>query len=875
VSWIDGTRHRLRELVRPSSAADELDEELQDHYARELERQAARRPGDAARATRLRAGAPQVALEAVGDERMGRLVSDLFRDLRFAVRGFRRTPGLVASVLVSFALGIGGTTAVFSLIHAVLLRPLPFPRSEQLHEVRVWWNDFSASLSAADLAALADSRPSAGRVGAWFAPDGGFAIGTAEGPVLVNGAFITPGLPRVLGVDPIRGHGLSEAPGAKDVLVGEMLWRELLGARPDVVGSTITLEGEAFTIAGVMPAGFTLPNRRDERLWVNASLKPVTRRGPYFLNVIARLPDDLPPSRAEAAFTSSVAPVMRDRYGIKDRWRYGVRPLKDVLVANAPQTLWTLFAAVVLVLLIGIANVANLLLARGTGRMREMSVRAAIGAARGRLVRQLLAETALLGAIGGVAGVAVAAGVVHVVRLEAAPLLPRIDEISVDLPVVAFALALGLATGLAAGVLPALRVPWSRLADALRAGGRSVGEDHRHGSARRVLVIGEIALAVTVVASAGLLVKTLLRVEGTDPGFRPEGVLSFQVLLPDQPYAAAARTGAFVRSFEERLRAIPGVRRVSSAMSIPPNTLQMSNNYTVEGREPNGAGAGGVAEWNVVTQDYFATLGIRVVRGRTFDARDREDAPLVAVVSESFARRNFPGLDPIGRRLKGGDWDPKEPWVTIVGLVADVPYEAGAWGGAHQMVYTPYPQNWWLLSAYVVVNADSAMDAVLPPVRRALASLDPRIPLRDVMSMTERVHRSAAIPRVRGWLFTALAALGLMLAITGIYGVMSYDVDRRRRETAIRRALGARGDQVVGATLYAGARLALVGVAVGTAATLAVTRSLSSLLFRVEPRDPAVILGTGALLMFAAFAACAWPAIRAARQDPALLLREE
>jgi putative ABC transport system permease protein len=232
-------------------------------------------------------------------------------------------------------------------------------------------------------------------------------------------------------------------------------------------------------------------------------------------------------------------------------------------------------------------------------------------------------------------------------------------------------------------------------------------------------------------------------------------------------------------------------------------------------------------------------------------------------------------VDPIGRRLKGGDWDPKEPWITIVGLVADVPYEAGAWGGAHPMVYTPYPQNWWLQSAYVVVEADRSTDALLPPVRRALAGLDARIPVRDVMSMTERVHRSAAVPRVRGWLFTALAALGLMLAITGIYGVMSYDVDRRRRETAIRRALGARGDQVVGATLYAGARLALAGVVVGTAATLAVTRSLASLLFRVEPQDPAVILGTGALLMSAAFAACAWPAVRAARQDPAMLLRDE
>jgi predicted permease len=530
---------------------------------------------------------------------------------------------------------------------------------------------------------------------------------------------------------------------------------------------------------------------------------------------------------------------------------------------------------VVLVLLIAIANVANLLLARGTGRMREMSVRAAIGAARGRLVRQLLAETAALGIIGGAAGVAVASVVVHVVRLEAAPLLPRIDEVRGDVPGGMVALGLGVATGLAAGVLPAIRVPWAHLADALRAGGRSVGEDRRQGTARRVLVVAEVALAVTVVVSAGLLVKTLLRVEHTDPGFRPEGVLSFQLLLPDQPYAAPERAGSFLTSFEERLRAIPGVRRVGLAMSIPPNTLQMSNNYTLEGRVPEHADAGGVAEWYVVSQDYFATLGIHVLRGRTFDARDRDDAPLVAIVSESFARRNFAGLDPIGRRLKGGDWDPKGPWITVVGVVADVPYESGAWGGAHPIVYTAYPQNWWVQSAYVVIDTDGPIDDVLPPVRRALTMLDSRIPLRDVMSMPERVHRSAAIPRVRGWLFTALAALGLMLAVTGIYGVMSYDVDRRRRETAIRRALGARSDQVVSSTILAGARLALAGVAAGTASALVLTKSLSSLLFEVDPRDPVVIAGTAALLMTAAFVACAWPAVRAARQDPAMLLRDE
>jgi predicted permease len=816
-----------------------------------------------------------VAREAAADDRTGQVFRETVRDVRLAARGLRRNPGLATAVVLSFALGIGGTTAIFSVVHAVLLRPLAYPGSDQLYEVRLWWKTFSASLSPADFLALREQSLVTGRVGAYYLKNGGFALATPAGPEVVEGGFVTPELPHVLGVTPIVGAGFSSERTSREVLISESLWRDRFGGRSDAVGDILTLEGEAFTIVGVMPAGFTLPGRRNERVWVRAQMDEPTRRGPFFLKVIARLASDLTPRAAESALTNATIPLLRARYGGVDTWRYGMRPLKDVLVGDTRETLLLMFAAGALVLLIAVANVANLLLARGTLRTREIAVRASLGASRGRLVRQLLAESVLLGLIGSAAGLAVTAGVAHVARIQAVTIVPRIDEVRVDGLVVVFAFTSGIAAGLAAGLLPVLRLPWTRLSDWLRAGSRSAGEDGRHGRMRQALVVAEVALALTVVASAGLIVKSLLRLQRVDLGFRPAGVISFRLALPDQPYAVAERAQAFMASLEDRLRGLPRVRSVGAAMSLPPDLLVMSNNYTVEAATPNAAGPSDVAEWNVVDADYFTAMGIRILRGRVFDARDRAEAPGVAVVNDAFVRRHFPGGDALGRRLKGGEWDPRSPWITIVGVVKDVPYENGAWGGPNPMVYLAHSQNLRLQAAYIVTESSEDPAALVPAVRAAVASLDPRVPLRDVATMTDRVHRSMAVPRFRGFLFSALGMLALLLAVTGIYGVMAYHVSQHRRETAIRRALGARGDQIVRATLGAGLRLAFAGILLGTAGAVAVTRSLSALLYQVEPRDPAILGGGAALLATTAVIACAWPAMRAVRVDPSTLLREE
>jgi predicted permease len=877
MSWLAGVGQRVRELLSPSGLDADLDAELQQHFDHELNRQLASGvpEEEARRRARLRVGRLDLTREAVAEERSGRVLADAARDVRFAVRALRRNPGFTAAVVISLALGVGGTTAIFSVIHAVLLRPLPYPQSQQLHLVRVWWNDFSASLSVADYVALKEQSRGVAEIGAFFFPDGGFAMEGAESAEVVKGVFVTAELPAVLRVSPFMGRGFFGDPGECQALIGHDLWQRRFSGRPDAIGRRLVLDGESCAVVGVMPAGFHVPGQRDDEVWVRERLKPPTRRGGFFLDTIARVPDALTSEAAAARLTALVTPVLRDRYGITNKWKYGLRSEQDVLVGDVRETLLLTLCAVSLVLLIAIANVANLLLARGSVRTRELAVRASLGAGRARLARQLLAESAFLGLLGGGLGLLLAAVGIDLARNAAALVVPRMNEVRLDPVIVAFALAVGVAAGLAAGVMPVVRLPWTRLGTWLREGGRATGEGVRDGRLRRGLVITEIALTLTVLTGSALLVKSLLRLEREDPGFRPDGVLSFLISLPPEPYKDRDRTAAFVTDLDSRLRALPGVTAVAEASSLPPDLLTFSNNYSIEGATEDAAGPSGVAEWNMVSPDYFRTLGIVLLRGRAFDVSDRAGAPSVALVNEAFARRHYPDGRALGKRLKGGDWDPREPWTTIVGVVRDVPYERGVWGGAHPMVYTALAQNFWYGSPYVVIKSAGDPSTLVPAIRSVVARLDSRLPLRDVATLSDVLRRSTTVQRFRGALFSILGGLALSLAVTGTYGVMAFHVSRRRRETAVRRALGATVGQVVSMVLGSGMRLALTGVVLGVVGALLTTRSLSSLLFRVEPRDPSVLIASAVLVTLAAFVACALPALRAGRTDPAAILRDE
>jgi predicted permease len=887
MSLLSGLRHRFRELLHPGTVAHELDEELRDHLEHERARQLAHGlHADAAdRAARVRAGRIDLTKEVVASERTGHLAADLARDLRAAIRAIRRAPGFSAAVVVSLALGIGGTTAIFSIVYGVLLRPLAFDHANELHLVRVWWNDFSASPSAADYFTLrdtvrGDSPPFSSRgglsptIGAYFCPDNGFALAGPDGPELVQGGFVMPDALDVLRVRPRLGAGFTPQNETCEILISEALWQRRLGGSRDAIGRSLTVDGYQCAVVGVMPPGFNLPGRQTDDIWTKARLRAPTRRGPFYMTVLARVPENATVETVESRLTTAVTPVLRDRYGVKGRWRYGLRPFRDVLVGDVRETLLVTFAAVLLVLVIAMANVANLLLARGTVRTRELAVRASLGAGRARLARQLLTESAVLGVAGGALGVVLAVLLVEIARTTGAEIVPRMGEVRVDTLMVIFGCALGLLSGLVAGVLPVARLPWRRLGDWLREGGRT-GESVRHARTRRVLVVAEMALTLTVVTSAALLVKSLVTVESESPGFRPDGVLSFKIALPDEPYDDEKRMAAFVQSLTGRLLSLPGVSGIAYASSLPPNLLDFTNNYTIEGEGRDGAGKGGVCEWNIVSEQYFDTLGIPITRGRHFLSTDVAGGPSVAVVNESFAREHFTGRDPIGRRLKGGDWDPKSPWTTIVGVVKDVPYANGVWGGSHPMVYQAFSQSLWLSNPFVLVRTSGNPADAVSAVRSAVTATDASVPLRDVATMRERVYRSTTIPRFRGLLFSFFAVLAVALAITGIYGIMAHHVNQRRRETAIRRALGATSRQMLTSTLGAGLRLAGIGIAVGTAAALAVTRSMATLLYRVDPRDPMVLASVAALLVATAIIASLVPALRAASVDPAAVLRDE
>lgn len=874
MSWMRGLSQRMRAVFQFSSVESELDRELRDHIEREVQRQvnAGLSPEDARQEAARRVGNLEAIKEDVRDERGGRAITDAMSDLRIGWRGLRRNPGFTVAVVLSLALGTAGTTAMFSVVQAVLLRPLSYPDGDRLHLVRVAWNEFTANLSVADFLRIREQGGAVADVGAFYLPNNGFTMVTDGGPEVVQGANMTADLPRVLGVAPVIGRLFSDNRGAREALIGTEFWRQRFGGMVSVLGQSITLDGVAYPIVGVMPPGYGVPSQTDGEVWVRVDVNEPTRRGPFTWRVLARLHPGVSGTVAATRLTAAVMPVLRERYPQADSaWRYRVLPMKDVLVGDLRTTLLLLFGAVCLVMVIAVGNVANLLLARGTARARELAVRASLGAGRGRLVRQLLTESALLGALGSALGLAIALGLLRIAHSMAARLVPRLNEVRFDPFVIVFGLSIGICAALLAGVLPVFWLTRSRLSDALRDGGRGAGESVRRGRIRRVLVAAEIALTLTVLCGAALLVKSLVRLQTVDPGFRPPGVLSFRLSLPDDPYDDNARLHAFLDTLEGRLRGLPGVSSVGYVTSLPPDRLQWEDNYAIEGDRSNT----GVAPLINATPDYFQTLGIPLMRGRGFKAADGFNAAPVAVVSEAFARQHFPDGQAVGRRFKRGGWDSRDAWRTIVGVVGDVPYEAGVWGGTRPTIYLPNAQNPGIQSPYVILRTAGNPTLLVSAAREAVQRLDSRVPLRDVATMEERMHASTAAPRFRSLLFSLLAAIALVVAVTGIYGVLAYHVNQQRRETAIRRALGAPAARVAGTVIGAGLQLTVGGIVVGLGGGFALGRTLAGVLYGVQPNDPAVFAAAAGILGMAALGACAVPAIRAIRIDPVSILREE
>ena len=802
----------------------------------------------------------------------------LMQDLRYAVRSLLRHPSFALTAILTLALGIGATTAMFSVVNAVVLQPLPYPNPDRLVAVTNFWARTGVRSTTVSAPDFHD----------WKAQSRSFEAlayySGAETSVTVNGtadyAFayrVTPGFFEALGAKAGVGRLLSaeeqQAGGPLAVVITDAFWKEQFNGAPDAVGSTVKFGDQAFTIAGVLEPGLRYPARTDiyGPSWV---LPETTSRSAHNYRVIGRLRSDVTMAQARSEMLA-IATRLEEQYPNSNSGKLTeVVPLQEMLVGNTRQTLYILFAAVAMVLLIACANVANLLLARSTAREREMVVRAAVGAGRARLVRQLLTESAVLAIAAGLSGIWLARlGLRALVALAPAD-LPRVDEIEVDATVLGFALLIAAGASFIFGLAPALQASSVQLVDGLRQGGKGSSVGARGAWARSAFVVAEVALAVVLVFGAGLFGRSLIALASVQMGFAPEQLLVLRTVVPVASVDEAPRATAFYRDLLAELRAVPGVNAIGGVTSLP--TLVRSNGgYWIEGGPgPEDQGVRSPqALFTVTTPDYFRALRVPMKAGRDFTDSDRRDAPFVAIINESLARASFPGQNPLGRRIRCG-LDTLD-YMTIVGVVADV-RTAGPSRPARPEIYMPYEQHPGPATALNLVARTEAADplALGQTMSRKIRERNPDVPVR-VSTMEGTLEMASATPRFRTFLLTVFAAVALLLALAGVYGVMACAVNQRLPELGVRVALGATPDNIMRLVMGQGARLAALGLAIGLVLALLTGRVLQGFLFGVTPRDPLILALVTMTVAFATLAACYVPARRAMGADPMMALRAE
>jgi putative ABC transport system permease protein len=802
----------------------------------------------------------------------------LIQDFKYSIRSLFRQPAFAITAIVTLALGIGATTAMFTVVNAIVLRPLPFPEAERIVAVVNLWTKTGTRATTVSAPDFHDWKAQSRSFEALAYFVGGETSVTLNGTGDYVGVYrVTPGFFETLGARASLGRLFSpdeERPGGSlAVVITDAFWRRQFNGRADAVGSTVKYGDRFFTIVGVVEAPVRYPARAD--IYAPAWLVPETSsRSGHNYRAIGRLKKDVSVAQAQSDMLA-IATRLEEQYPNSNAGKsVVVVPLQDLLVGDTRQTLYVLLAAVGLVLLIACANVANLLLARSTAREREMVVRAAVGAGRARLIQQLLTESAVLALLAGVLGIWLARlGVLALVAL-APPDLPRLDEIRVDAAVLGFALAVALAASFIFGLAPALQVSRVQLADGLRQGGKGSSLGARGAWARSAFVVAEVALAVVLVFGAGLLGRSLVALAAVEMGFVPEQLLVLRTVVPVQSFAEAHRATAFYRDLLADLRTLPGVNAVSAVTSLP-TAIRSNGGYWIEGGPgPEETGIRSPqALFIVSTPDYFRTLRIPMKTGRDFNDGDRRDAPFVAIVNESLARASFPNQDPVGRRIRCG-LDTLE-YMTIVGVVADV-RTAGPSRPVQPEIYMPYEQHPGPATALNIVARTESPDplALAETMSRTIRARNPDVPVR-VSTMEGTLETASATPRFRTFLLVVFAGVALLLAIAGVYGVMAYTVSQRLSELGVRVALGATPQHIMKLIVGYGARLAALGLVLGLALSLAAGRLLQGLLFNVTPRDPLMLALVTVAVAAATLAACYIPGRRAVAVDPMLALRAE
>jgi predicted permease len=871
-----------------------LDAELQSDM--EFHREMAARAGQKNFGNTLRMR--EQAYEAWGWTWLDRLI----QDLRYALRMFAKSPGFSAIAILTMALGIGATTAIFSLVDATLLHPLPYPHSEEL--VRI--EDDLPGAGATDAGISIPEWKDLQRSGIFqcvvLKVFGSANLTGASQPTRMQYEGVSPAYFAMLGVKPELGHTFDpqdQTPGfTLDVVISDGLWKRAYGSDPHIVGRTMRADNDSYRVIGVMPPGFRDPGRtvdeRNTEQWAavgfsdnGAQAANRTSRAP--LETAARLKPGLTLQAAQNQLDALVATLQKqypDAYPANSKWTVRLVPLKENVVGNVRQPLFLLFGAVALVLMIGCVNVANLLLARASARSREMAVRQALGAARKRLVRQLLTESLILSLLGGVAGLVILFCMRGFLQRLIPESLPRLNDLAINWTVMLFALAASIAAGVIFGLAPARQAGRSNIANTLRLEGRGSKGSTDQTRTRRVLVVTEFALSLVLMVAAGLLLHSFWDLYKAPLGFNPKHVMSVQLWLPSpndpktDAYGTAAQESVFARELLRRSRLLPGVQEAAlgSEPSIPLEHDGNRSQLIVEGHQAPGKQPP-LVERSEVTPEYFHLLEIPLLRGRLFNDGDNEKAPLVAVVNQAMARTYWRGEDAIGKRLMLGSGRPGvgldagKTWITIVGVVADARTESLADAGIPQIYLSMYQNTPKELAVFLRGDLDAG---VIPEqVQATVQSVDPELPVYGTKTLGEAVSASLEQRRFSMDIVAAFAITALLLAALGIYGVISYIVSERTRDIGIRLALGAERGRILAMILRQGLGLAMAGAALGLAGSVIVSHLMAGLLYGVTPADPLTFAGVTLVLTGVALAACYVPARRAMQVDPMIALRYE
>ena len=812
-------------------------------------------------------------------------MNNLWQDVRYATRILFKSPALTTIALLTLALGIGVNSAIFSVVNAIVLRPLPYPESERL--MVIWGNLHKKGLeeieaSALELRDFQQQSQSFDQIAAYTTQ--GLNLTGIDQPERLRGAAISANLFQALGIPPQLGRNFvveEDQPGNDArVIISHSLWSRRFGGDPGVVTKTIQLDGRAMTVVGVMPEDFHFPDR-DTEAWIPLAFTPdlleENNRGSHFLSVIARLKPGITQAQAQADLDTVTARISSEHAGnYRSGFSTTVRSLHEELVGNLRRAMLILLGAVGLVLLIACANVAHLRLASATSRYREFAIRSALGANRGRVVRQFLTESVLLSVLGGAIGLALAVWVVRALVLLMPKNTPRIEEIKLDYRVVLFTLGTALLTGIIFGLAPAFQAAKTNLNDVLKEAGRGGTDSSRRLHLRNLLVVSEFALSLVLLIGAGLMVKSLLRLQDVNPGFDSTNLLTMRIALPSTKYENFNQSHAFFEQLLDRLAVRPDVKSVGAINLLPFGGGGGDRTFMIQD-EPTPAGQPRPDEQiRFVSPGYFSTMGIPLLSGRDFTRRDLPDTPQVAIVNSAFAHKYWPNGNTIGKRISFSTQTPK--WYEIVGIVGNVKHRGLDVADSPELyipAFQPLFADGDVPALYFAVRTVSEPSQMAAAMRTEVAAIDRDQPVASLMTMDQRISDSIAPRRFNMFLLGLFAALALVLAAIGIYGIMAFSVAQRTHEIGVRMALGANPSDVLKLILRNGFKPALIGIVVGLLVAYAATRVLSTLLYEVSATDPAVFVIDAFLLAAAAVLACYIPARRATKVDPIVALRYE